>query len=152
MTPALLWFLVGIGFFAAELITPGLVLLFFGIGSWAAACAALIGLTVNIQFGVFFVVSIAALVFLRRKVRGIFSGGDRNATSGEESGAAHPMLGRRGIVSQALTPGKSGEINISGSFWRAQSEEPLGEGRAVVVRGTLAGDSLMLLVASEGDE
>lgn len=151
MSPPLLWFLVGIGFFAAELMTPGLVLLFFGIGAWVAASAALIGVAINVQIGVFIVVSVIALVVLRRKVRGIFSGGDRNAGQGAESGASHPMLGRHGTVSQALVPGSVGEINIGGSFWRAQSEVPLDEGRAVVVRATLRGDALVLLVAPEGE-
>lgn len=151
MSASLVWFLVGIGFFAVELLTPGLVLLFFGIGGWVAALVALAGMTVRAQFVIFIFVSVSTLLLLRSKLRGIFSGGDRAAAAGAESGAAHPMLGRRGIVSQALAPGKVGEINISGSFWRAQSETALEAGRSVVVRGTLHHDALVLLVAPEGE-
>ena len=149
MTAALLWFLAGIGFFAAEMMTPGLVLLFFGIGGWAAACAALLGLTLRVQGGVFIVVSLLALMLLRRKLRTVFSGRDREAGPEAASGAEHPMLRRRGIVSQALTPGETGEINIGGSFWRAQADMPLEQGRSVIVLGTLPGDELVLRVGPE---
>lgn len=149
MTPALLWFLVGIGFFVAEMATPGLVLLFFGIGAWAAACAALLSSAVNIQAAVFIVVSLLTLIVLRSKVRGIFSGRDRNPDVDTSTGAAHPLVGRRGIVSRALVLGKVGEINIGGSFWRAQSDVALEEGRSVTVQGALPSDGLVLLVTPD---
>jgi len=42
MSPALIWFLIGIGFLIAELALPGFVLIFFCLGSWVAALAAVL--------------------------------------------------------------------------------------------------------------
>jgi membrane protein implicated in regulation of membrane protease activity len=39
LSPVLLWFLAGLVFFALELLLPGLIVFFFGIGAWCAALA-----------------------------------------------------------------------------------------------------------------
>lgn len=145
MTAPLIWFLIGVALFAAEIMTPALVLLFFGIGAWAAALTALMDVPAGGQAAVFIAASLLSLVFFRQKARGIFSGrsGDPAPSGG------HPLAGRRGIVSKALTPGSVGEIDIDGSFWRAMSDTPMSQGQAVLVQGPLAGDALILRVTAE---
>ena len=54
----LLWFLLGTAFLAVELAYPTLVLGFFGIGAWVAACAALTGLAVGWQVVIFIAASL----------------------------------------------------------------------------------------------
>ena len=49
--PPLLWFFLGTALLLAELLTPALVLLFVGLGAWAAALAALAGLAVLYAVG-----------------------------------------------------------------------------------------------------
>ena len=148
MSVPLIWFLLGVALFFAELVTPAFVVFFFGIGAWAAALAALAGLALDLQISVFIVVSILALLVLRRKLRVILSG--REHAAGDQGGAdtpPHPLIGRQGVVSKAIAPASWGEVEIDGSFWRARANEPLAPGTGVRVIGTSAGDALLLQVA-----
>ena len=148
MSVSLVWFLLGVAFLFAELVTPAFGVFFFGIGAWAAALAALVGLALDLQIGVFIAVSILALLVLRRKLRAILSGREHAA---DDQGAAgtppHPLTGRQGVVSKAIAPASCGEVEIDGSFWRARASEPLAPGTGVRVLGTSEGDALLLQVA-----
>lgn len=74
LSPVLIWFLLGIGFFVAELILPGFIMFFFGIGAWCvAAVLAMAGLSLNTQLSVFLVSSLISLFLLRSWLRSIFS-------------------------------------------------------------------------------
>ncbi|MDQ3688197.1 MAG: NfeD family protein, partial [Acidobacteriota bacterium] len=55
----ILWTMLGVILVIAEIFTLGFVLLWFGIGAFAAALAGLVGLGFPFQFLVFFIVSIA---------------------------------------------------------------------------------------------
>lgn len=147
MSSSLLWFLLGIAFLLAELMTPATVLLFFGVGAWAAAAAALLGLATGWQLAAFMVVSLLTLIFLRRHLRAIFSGRSHKAAAENSQPQAHPLSGRQGIVSRTLRPGQVGEVSIDGSFWRAVAQSEIHEGRPVRVLGTLPADALVLRVA-----
>lgn len=152
MNPSLLWFLLGIAFLLAELMTPTTVLLFFGVGAWAAAAAALLGLATGWQLAVFMVVSLLTLIFLRRHLRAIFGGRSHKAAMENSQAQAHPLSGRQGIVSKTLYPGEVGEVSIDGSFWRAVAPSEIREGRPVRVLGTLPSDALVLRVAPVDDK
>lgn len=152
MNAPLLWFILGAAFFVAELMTPAMVLLFFGVGSWAAALAALMGLGLAWQLITFIGLSLLTLLFLRQRLRAVFGGrahrvptGNCNG-NGEESCTPHPLAGRQGVVSKALHPGKVGEVSIDGSFWRATAPEKLVEGSPVRVQGADPADALVLHV------
>lgn len=151
MSPSLLWFLLGIGFLLAELMTPATVLLFFGVGAWAAAAAALLGLATGWQLAAFMAVSLLTLIFLRRHLRAIFSGRSHKAATESRQPQAHPLSGRQGVVSKTLRPGHVGEVSIDGSFWRAVAQNEIPEGRPVRVLGTLPADALVLRVAPLDD-
>lgn len=149
----LIWFVLGSAFFLAELMTPALVLLFFGVGAWAAACAALLDLTLSWQLMVFILVSVLTLLVLRRRLRAVFGGRSHKAGNNDANGnggqpLAHPLTGRQGVVSKALHPGQVGEVSIDGSFWRAVADTHISRDRAVRVLGTLPADGLMLRVAA----
>ena len=148
MSLSLIWLLFGVAFLFAEIVTPVFVLFFLGIGAWAAALAALAGFAMNLQISVFIVVSILALLVLRRKLRAILSG--REHTVGDQGGSdtpPHPLTGRQGVVSKAIAPTSWGEVEIDGSFWRAKASEPLALGTAIRVLGSSAEDALILHVA-----
>ena len=148
----LLWFLLGLAFLAVELAYPTLVLGFFGIGAWVAACAALTGLAVGWQVVVFIAASLLALRLLRRRFRHVFGGRSEAATDAHDYGGSgetpppHPLAGHVGVVSKPIRPGERGEVRIDGSFWRATAREPIPEGREVRVLGGSPEDSLLLRV------
>lgn len=151
MSGTILWVVAGALCAAVELTAPLMVLIFFACGAWAAAVAAGLGYGLEWQIGTFIAVSLLSLVLLRRHARSFFSGRFR---SGEDEGA-HPMTGRSGVVSKAITPYEPGELNIGGSFWRAVSSSPVDFGEQARVLGALPEDALTLHVEPlrpNGDE
>ena len=142
MSATVLWVVGGVLCALVELATPLMVVIFFAFGALAAAVAAGFGYGLDWQIGVFITVSILSLALLRRHARAFFSG---RAKSGTDEGA-HPMAGRSGVVSKAITPFEPGEVNIGGSFWRATSGRPVDPGEQVRVSGALPDDALTLHV------
>ncbi len=153
MNAPLLWFILGAAFLVAELMTPAMVLLFFGVGAWAAALAALMGLDLTWQLITFICLSLLTLLFLRQRLRAVFGGRAHRVPAKtcngnrEESCTPHPLTGRQGIISKTVHPGNVGEVSIDGSFWRATAHETLAEGSPVRVQGADPGDALMLHVS-----
>ncbi|MGE4264455.1 MAG: NfeD family protein [Desulfovibrio sp.] len=147
-TAHVIWFLAGAVFLLAEMALPGFVLLFFALGAFAASLAAYaLGLGVGGQFVVFIAASLAGLALLRRMFLRVF----RGRTHSEAGGDAEPDFGDVGagkpaVATRAMGPGKPGEIKFRGSFWRAESEETIGEGEDVVIVGQAKNDTGAYLV------
>lgn len=142
----LVWFLVGLAFLGIELASPTLVLIFFGIGAWATALAALADTSLSVQLVCFMLVSILSLLLLRRHLRSVFGGRAHGPGPEDDSAPPHPLAGRVGVVSRPIAQGMAGEVDIDGSFWRAVSTGPIAAGAQVRVLGTQAGDGLLLRV------
>ena len=136
------WVIGGVLCALAELVVPHMVLIFFACGALAAAVAAGLGYGLDWQIGTFIAVSILSLALLRKHARAFFSG---RSKSGVDDGA-HPMIGRSGVVSKAITPRELGEITIGGSFWRATAGRPVDCGEQVRVLNALPDDALTLFV------
>ena len=144
MSAALIWFITGLFFLGIDLALPPLVLMFFGIGAFAASLGDFFGLGLQAELLVFIVVSLLSLVILRRKLAAIFGGASVSKT-GLES-VSHPLGGRLGRVSKKLGPEEIGEIEVDGSFWRAKASESIGMGTQVRVRAVSKDDALLLEV------
>ena len=142
MTAPVLWFLSGVLLLLIEVMSPAFVLLFFAAGAWAAAGAAWCGAPLAWQIAVFMLCSLLTLLFLRRRLRAVFSGRSKTAVITD----GHPLTDRQGIVSKGIHPGIIGEIRIGGSFWRATADSPLNEGTPVQVLGCVPGNELVLRV------
>jgi len=136
-----LWFLAGVALLLAELALPGFVLLFFALGAFASALAAFaLGLGAGGQFVVFLAASLAGLALLRRMFLRVFRG--RTRLSAEDAaGLDDPGAGKTAVATRAIGPGLQGEIKFRGSFWRAESLDPIGEGENVVIIGLAKNDS-----------
>lgn len=130
MSPILLWFLAGIGFFAIELILPGFIVFFFGLGAWCTSLTLyFFSPSLSGQLMIFMGTSLAALVLLRSWLSGIFHGEkleQNDSTSVVPSGAT-------GIVTESICPPSRGRVKYGGSFWQAEAEEPIEQGAVVTI-------------------
>lgn len=127
------WVLAGIVFTIAEIFTLGFVLLWFGIGAFAAALVALTGLGVTFQVLVFLAVSISLTVASRTIFEKALSG--KKGSQLKTGMAALP--GQMALVVTASQgTAKEGAVKVFGSTWTAvplAGEEPLEEGEQVCV-------------------
>lgn len=128
MSAGLVWVLVGLGFFAAELAVPGVFLLWIGL---AAVGAGLVLLAwPEMPFGA------AVLVFITLLAGGILAGLRlRRFTTGTPSVnlPESAVIGRIGIVLDAGGPQL--RIRLGDTDWSAEAEEPLAAGERVEVVG-----------------
>jgi len=68
--PELVWFIIGLVLFLLELVLPGFVIFFFGVGAWVTALLCLIANPgINLQAIVFGATSILSLVLLRKMIQ-----------------------------------------------------------------------------------
>jgi len=133
-TPALVWFLVGVTFFLLELATPGLVLLFFGIGAWVVAATTLATpLHLNTQLILFMVASLVSLVLFRRWIKGVFSGYVKSRQDSTQE--LQDLIGKHAIVKERIAPKLAGRVELHGSDWTAQADCEIAEGTPVEVIG-----------------
>lgn len=129
----ILWAVVGVLLIVAETFTLGFVLLWFGIGAFAAALAGLLGVGVVGQFIIFALVSVA----LTAASRTIFSNFLAHRDEDAVKLGVDALPGQIGTV----TIGSAGALNegavkVYGSVWAAfpeDSERELVEGEKVEV-------------------
>lgn len=137
--PAVIWFLVGLGLLILELILPGLVILFFGIGAWVTALVcAIADIHLNWQIFIFLVASLLGLVLLRKYLkRRFFSKSDK-----ETQDQLEEFIGRNAKAIDQFKDG-AGLVEFKGTRWTARSDEPVSKGQWVTI---LSKESLTLNV------
>jgi membrane protein implicated in regulation of membrane protease activity len=146
MSQPVIWFFVGVACFIMESFTPGFVLMFFGVGALAASLVTAFYADTAAGLATFCVVSIASVVFLRSRVMRMMQGWTNKPSERALQGVPASQAGRTGTVSRRITPTEGGEISLGGSFWRAEADEILEEGAAIVVLGAREDDDLVLRV------
>ena len=135
--PALLWFLFGIFCFMAEMLLPGFLVFFFGLGAWCAALVALApGMPFAVQLVVFLVTSIASLFWLRARFQRLCKGGVSEMDVADD----FVPQGELAEVVEAVAPPAAGKVKYGGSFWQAVSEAPIAKGELarVVAKNNLS--------------
>lgn len=127
---SLLWLMVGVMLFILELMLPGFVLFFFGLGAWITAIASwLWPIELSGQLAIFITSSLLSLVALRGGISRIFLG------KRTDSDIDTP-LAREGEVAEVLVtiaPPAEGKIRYSGSSWRATAGERIEAGEMVAI-------------------
>ncbi len=116
------WFTVALLFFIMEIMTPGFVLLWFGVGALVAGLLDLAGVSnIFVQIIVFVVVSIV-LVFLSRTLfKNVFM---RSSPGADLRTNADAMIGKAGIVTEIVDNIHStGRVLIEGQDWGARSSD-----------------------------
>lgn len=127
ISPVLAWFIAGIVFFVIELLLPGLILFFFGLGAWCAALAVyLLPMALSSQLLVFLATSLLSLLLLRAALKKIFLGRVLEVDAMETRLPDDAL----GLVIEDILPPAEGKVKFAGSFWQASAEQAL-------VRGTI---------------
>ncbi|MGI6656699.1 MAG: NfeD family protein [Desulfobulbus sp.] len=142
LSPGLLWFLTGLVFLLLELVLPGLIVFFFGLGAWCTALAVLLfPISLSTQLLIFLVSSLLSLVLLRSALKKVF----RGQRSEEGDGMRDTLPDSSGIVVEAILPPATGRIKCGGTFWQASATTPIPEGAVVRI---IARHELVLHVES----
>ena len=118
----LFWFVLGIVFLVLEALTPGLFLLFFGLGAWAAAGARLAGVELVGQGLIFLAVSLVSLAVFRKKLQAFFAARPSRNEDMDDPVVSGQYLGLEVTVIGETTPGRPGLVELNGTNWKARSE------------------------------
>ncbi len=115
------WALIGIVCIGLEMLVPGFVIFFFGMGALLTALTSLIPGIADIlwlQILLFIVYSVCSLVFLRKQFKKIFAGTvfDTRRMSDEDIGT-----GGVAEVLETISPVKDGRIRFRGTTWNART-------------------------------
>jgi inner membrane protein len=129
--PELVWFIIGLGLFLLELLLPGFVIFFFGVGAWLTALLCLIAKPgINIQIIVFAVASVLSLLALRRMIQKRFFYRDEGRSEVVED----EFTGKEARALMDFDPGTLGKVEFKGTTWKAESKDPVHEGQIVIIR------------------
>jgi membrane-bound ClpP family serine protease len=148
--PTLLWFLAGLVLIFLEFVVPGVILVFFGIGAWAAAVTTYFDLTASFQYQLltFAFSSVALLVVLRRWIKGKFYGHVSDVQ--DLSKNIDEFTGQSVVVLQDVIPNQmDGAVEFKGARWRAISDEHIKNGEMAVITDI---DGIILKVRKKKEE
>ena len=138
--PTVIWFLIGLGLMLLELMVPGLILIFFGIGAWIVALICLFAdININWQIFIFIIASSISIALLRKYLKTRFF----KTKDGKDDSLDDEFVGKTAVVISDILPDHPGKVEFKGSPWRAVSEEEIKEGTTVVITDK---DSITLIV------
>lgn len=130
LRPELFWFIMGFILFVLELIIPGFVIFFFGLGAWFTSFICLIlNPGINIQVIIFAFVSIISLLTLRKYLNSKFFA----SRDDPEIDVDDDFTGRTAVAISSFDAGSTGRIEFRGSHWNAESTSDIKEGQEVVI-------------------
>ena len=148
--PWLVWALIGIGCIGIEMLMPGFVIFFFGLGGLATALCCLVPFIsdqVWLQILLFVVFSVFSLVYLRKRFTRIFGGTvfDPHKGNADDEG-----VGGLAEVIEDIGSLKEGRIRFRGTSWKAKT------GSGIFVKGDIvrivSREDLTYIVDRAGDE
>ncbi|WP_051261447.1 NfeD family protein [Desulfovibrio inopinatus] len=143
MSDYLIWFLVGTAFLIAEMMMPGFIVIFFGIGAWTTALfSALFSTGLEVELAIFITSSLLALFGLRRFFLRTFSGVSKPAPDRY----IDEIVGKTAQVTKKIGPHHRGEVKFRGSYWQAVADTQLVPGDDAIILGQSLDDSLTLEV------
>ena len=138
--PEVIWFIIGLVLLLLELVMPGFVIFFFGVGAWITALVCLFtNPGINIQVVIFAITSVAALLVFRRMIQNkfIYSKNDKSEAVEDE------FTGKEAVAVDDFGPDKKGKVEFKGTSWKAESESDIKAGQTVII---IDKDSFKLIV------
>jgi membrane protein implicated in regulation of membrane protease activity len=129
---AVYWLYAGVALILFEIMTPGLVSLFFGLSALTVALIVWLapGLAQGWQWLAFSVFSVFYILLLRKSLKKVFSG-DREVSDSPGDG----YTGRLAVVTEAVAPNRPGRVEFGGTTWTAESGQELAAGASVRITG-----------------
>ena len=128
--PELMWFILGLILFLLELVIPGFFIFFFGLGAWVTALVCLIGEPgTNLQIIIFAVVSVLALVALRRIIQKKFFYSKQKDSDDVED----EFTGREAVALADFGTDHTGKVEFKGTTWKAESSSEIKKGQIVII-------------------
>jgi inner membrane protein len=128
--PEIFWFVLGLCMFLLELVMPGFIIFFFGLGAWVTAVICLISEPgINLQIIIFAITSVLTLVALRRLIQKKFFYNRKMLSEEVED----EFTGKEGIAVTDFGPEKNGKVEFRGTTWKAESKSNIKEGQTVIV-------------------
>jgi inner membrane protein len=128
--PELFWFILGLVLFLLELVMPGFVIFFFGLGAWFTALICLIGHPGNnLQIVIFAISSLLLLIALRRMIQKkfFFNRGSQSEEVEDE------FTGKEAIAMNDFGGIKHGKVEFKGTTWTAESVSEIKTGQRVTI-------------------
>jgi len=126
--PEIFWFILGLGLFILELIMPGFIIFFFGLGAWITALVCLIGHPgTNQQIIIFAITSSILLLALRRIIQKKFL----NSINTKSEDVEDEFTGKEAIATTDFGGIKNGKVEFKGTTWTAESAAEIKEGQRV---------------------
>jgi membrane protein implicated in regulation of membrane protease activity len=124
------WAVVAVLCLILELSSGDFFIICFSIGAVAAVIGAAVGLSIYWQVGLFVLFSLLAIFTVRPfALRWLHKNEPNRATN------ADALLGRTGRVTEAISAGNSGYVQIDGDLWKAVSDTDIPVGTTVRVVG-----------------
>lgn len=132
LKPEILWFIIGIVLFMAELAIPGLIVGFFGAGAILVGLLnLLVPMSLNLQLVLFIVFSLVLLLTLRKWLNQIFIGRARSA--GESDAEMDEFVGEQAVVTETIRPSIPGKVELHGTPWKAEADVEIKRGAHVEI-------------------
>jgi len=128
--PEIFWFVLGLCMFLLELVMPGFIIFFFGLGAWVTAVICLISEPgINLQIIIFAITSVLTLVALRRLIQKKFFYNRKMLSEEVED----EFTGKEGIAVTDFGPENNGKVEFRGTTWKAESKSNIKERQTVIV-------------------
>jgi inner membrane protein len=138
--PEIFWFILGLGLFLLELVIPGFIIFFFGLGAWITALVCLIATPgTNLQIIIFAVTSVLSLMILRRIIQKKFFYSKGNQSDDVED----EFTGKEAIARVDFGGAREGKVEFKGTTWTSESASDIKQGQRVII---IEKDSFKLIV------
>ncbi len=124
-----IWLIIAILFFILEMMGPGFLLFWVGVGALITMVVSIFVDSIAIQIGIF-TISSTALLFCTRPFVNKFTKNDTTVTN------AQSIIGKKAIVTKEINSLKgTGQIKVNGEAWSAKcsNEGIIEEGTEVTV-------------------
>jgi len=128
--PELVWFILGLILLLLELVMPGFVIFFFGVGAWITALVCLFANPgINLQVVIFAVTSVLALLAFRKMIQNkfIYTRNDKSDAVEDE------FTGKEAVAVNTFGPDKRGKVDFKGTTWSAESGSEIVAGQTVII-------------------
>ena len=141
--PRITWFLFGLILLLGELMAPGIVLMFFGLGAWTVvAFLQFNSVSLVSQFGIFITASLVFLIVFRARVTSLFYSKSLQLKNFSTT-LQDDIVGREVDVIEAIVPPHPGRVLLNGTLWQCKAIEAIEAGSRVRI---IKQDVLLLTV------